>query len=497
MEEEDDAANLESFLQWATEVGISDSDPSTIHWGENRLLSSCLGYSVVVSHFPDAGGRGLAAARDIRKGELILRVPKGALMTSESLMMKDQTLLSAVKRHPALSSTQILGVALLNEVNKGKSSWWYPYLKQLPSRYDILASFGQFEIQALQMDDAIWIAEKAAGKAKLEWKETAVIMAELRFKPALLTLRAWLWASATISSRTMHIPWDDAGCLCPVGDFFNYAAPGDEPRDFENSGTSRKEDLLQPIELLDISAGRLTDAGYECDIDSYCFYARRNYKEKEQVLLSYGMYNNLELLEHYGFLLDDNPNDKAFIPLEPDIYSLCSWSKELLYIDLDGKPSFALLSTVRLWATPANQRRSIGHIAYSGRQLSAENEITVMAGIVKKCHDVLENLTTSAEQDRLLLRTINTIHDSLLPVEFENLPATCIGELRAFFKSNGMTDLDDFANACISRKVRRSMFRWKLAVNWRFNYKTILTHCITHCTRIIDDLRLKKSSIME
>ena len=46
---------------------------------------------------------------------------------------------------------QILTIALLNEVNKGKSSWWYPYLKQLPRSYDTLAGFGQFEIQALQV----------------------------------------------------------------------------------------------------------------------------------------------------------------------------------------------------------------------------------------------------------------------------------------------------------------------------------------------------------
>lgn len=218
----------------------------------------------------------------------------------------------------------------------------------------------------------------------------------------------------------------------------------------------------------------------------------------KQVLLSYGMYTNLELLEHYGFLLDANPNDKAFIPLEPDIYSLCSWSKELLYIGRDGKPSFALLSTLRLWATPPNQRRSIGHIAYSGKQLSAENESTVMTWVAKKCRDVLENLTTSAEQDKLLLSTINTVQDSLLPNEVENLPSACIGELCAFFKNNGITDLDDFTNACVlSRKVRRSMFRWKLAINWRFDYKRILMHCITHCNQIIDDLSLKKNSTME
>ena len=48
------------------------------------------------------------------------------------------------------------------------------------------------------MDDAIWAAEKAAGKAKLEWQEASVVMAELKLKPALQTFKAWLWASATV-----------------------------------------------------------------------------------------------------------------------------------------------------------------------------------------------------------------------------------------------------------------------------------------------------------
>lgn len=46
---------------------------------------------------------------------------------------------------------QILSVCLLVEVGKGKKSWWYPYLVQLPRHYDTLSNFTQFEIQALQV----------------------------------------------------------------------------------------------------------------------------------------------------------------------------------------------------------------------------------------------------------------------------------------------------------------------------------------------------------
>jgi len=69
-----------------------------------------------------------------------------------------------------------------------------------------------------------------------------------------------------VSSRTLHIEWDEAGCLCPVGDLFNYAAPDD---------TSFEEDDIAEAE-------RLTDGGYE-DSNAYCLYARKNYKKGEQV----------------------------------------------------------------------------------------------------------------------------------------------------------------------------------------------------------------------
>lgn len=50
--------------------------------------------------------RGLAAARNLRKGEPVLRVPRSALLTSDSVM-RDEKFASCVKRHPHLSSTQV------------------------------------------------------------------------------------------------------------------------------------------------------------------------------------------------------------------------------------------------------------------------------------------------------------------------------------------------------------------------------------------------------
>ncbi|KAG5247251.1 protein SET DOMAIN GROUP [Salix suchowensis] len=468
--EDAEQEGFERFLKWAANLGISDCPTNRSLQTKNP--TSCLGHSLTVSHFPDAGGRGLAAVRDIKKGELKLTV------------------------------------CLLYEMGKGKSSWWYPYLMHLPRSYDVLASFSEFEMQALQVDDAIWSAEKAVSKAKSEWKEAYSLMDALKLKPQLLMFRAWIWASATISSRALHIPWDEAGCLCPVGDLFNYAAPGEESNDLENvvhlTNASSLEDTSlsngentddsirdQPgigLELLtltnassledtsllngettddstgdqpDIGSERLTDGGFDETWLHIAFMpgkiTRREIRYYEllaswitsiNVLLGYGTYTNLELLEHYGFLLNENPNDKVFIPLEPSMYSFISWPKVSMYIHQDGKPSFALLSTLRIWATPPNQRRSISHLAYSGSQLSVDNEISTFPVI-----------------------------DHRQNKKF----AQPYGAQEAAVRIRG-------SELMFSGKTKRVIDRWGLAVQWRIRYKKILIDCISYCTLTINSL---------
>ncbi|KAK7321459.1 hypothetical protein VNO77_32120 [Canavalia gladiata] len=491
---EQEEQSLESFLTWGAQLGISDSSNTK---QPQHPPSSCLGSSLCIAHFRHSGGRGLCAVRDLRKGEIILTIPKSALMTRESVM-EDKKLCVAVNRHSSLSSVQIMIVCLLYEMGKGKTSRWHPYLMHLPHTYDILAMFGEFEKCALQVDEALWVTEKAILKAKSEWKEAHALMEDLMFKPQLLTFKAWVWAAATISSRTLHIPWDEAGCLCPVGDLFNYDAPGVEPSSIEdvehllsNSSfhdavvSNGNKNVMVDAEKLDPLSQRLTDGGFEEDVNAYCFYARAHYKKGDQVLLCYGTYTNLELLEHYGFLLQENPNDKIFIPLEPAIYSSTSWTKESLYIHHDGKPSFALLAALRLWATPQNKRRSVGHLAYSGSQLSADNEIFIMKWLSKTCDAVLKNLPTSIDEDTLLVNAMDNTQDSFTFMEITKLMSSR-DEIFSFLEAHNMKDVHSFNDIFLSRKARRSMDRWKLAVQWRLRYKKVLVDCISYCNETLD-----------
>ncbi|KAK1680579.1 hypothetical protein QYE76_041427 [Lolium multiflorum] len=479
---------MEALLRWAAELGVSDSpDPPDL----STTSPSCLGRSLVVADFPDAGGRGFAAARHLRRGELVLRVPHAALLTSDRVMADDPNIASCVAAHrPRLSNIQRLIVCLLAEVGKGKSSSWYLYLSQLPSYYTILATFNDFEIEALQVHDAIWVAQKAHAAIRSEWEEATPLMQELDFKPKLLMFKTWLWAFATVSSRTLHVAWDDAGCLCPIGDLFNYAAPDDdissEEQDTEETmKRQEKSEMLEEVKF-SCSSESLTDGGYE-DSKAYCLYARKMYRKGEQVLLGYGTYTNLELLEYYGFLLDENPNEKIYIELDPELCTIGTWPKDSIYIHPNGHPSFALLCALRLWTTPANRRKAFSHQIYSGSMLSVENELEIMKWLGNKCVEALQQLPTTAEFDGSLIHFLHNLPNSTnWSVDVDQ---SSFGEEFAVFLRFHGVNLDYTLNQ-LTVRLLRSLERWELAVRWRRSYKRALTRCILYCKRLIHELSL-------
>lgn len=175
----------------------------------------------------------------------------------------------------------------------------------------------------------------------------------------------------------------------------------------------------------------------------------------------------------------------AFIPLEPEMYSCCSWSQNSLFIHQNGKPSFSLLSTIRLWATPPNQRKSVGHIALSGSQISKENELFTMEWIAKKCHYILKNFGTTIKEDNLLLAAIDNMRVSKSNIDFEKMPSTIKCEIQGFLN---VVDVPVGEMVDLCRQSKNLVDRWKLAVEWRIGYKKILVDCIAHCIGRIDDI---------
>jgi hypothetical protein len=197
----------------------------------------------------------------------------------------------------------------------------------------------------------------------------------------------------------------------------------------------------------------------------------------------------LELLEYYGFVLSENPNEKTFVQLDLDIFSVSTWPKDSLYIEPNGQPSFALICALRLRTTPSNRRKAVSSRIYSGSLVSTENEMEVMKWLISKCEGTLLQLPTTLEFDESLLIFLRKIQNStncrtdVKQSSFEQVFAVFIRFYHA--------ELDCSNQSQIPARLLQSLKRWELAVQWRCNYKKTLTKCISYCKSVVHDLSLQ------
>eukprot|EP00884_Botryococcus_braunii_P006546 jgi/Botrbrau1/15893/Bobra.40_1s0076.1 len=109
----------------------------------------------------------------------------------------------------------------------------------------------------------------------------------------------------------MYLPCDPAGALTPFGDLHNHRAPpGPALPDLGlegQRGEGEKEGK---------AAATWGDGAFNLLTREYVIYAGARYRKGEQVFLSYGALSNLELLEHYGFMLEENAHDQCALSTE-------------------------------------------------------------------------------------------------------------------------------------------------------------------------------------
>ncbi|KAK3250671.1 hypothetical protein CYMTET_39960 [Cymbomonas tetramitiformis] len=371
----------------------------------------------------EEGGRGLVAIRDITEGTVLIRVPEDLLISRRSAE-RDAAFWSALTEHPRIPAEQVLALHLLHELSKGKTSFWYPYLKQLPRSHATIAHFSEEEAVALQVPYATRTARSARQKASDEWHEALGVLKVLNVPKRLRTLGAWMWARATCDSRTVSVPFDSAGALCPMGDLFNYAPPAvpaepevdskpllpPMPRKAPERGTgppppSQETPADRPVPGSDppqppvnleaaqpvssrsgesavhaegmallpsddemvpertCSSGAGGEGSYVESAREYHFRAKTPARKGEQVLMCYGMYSNLELL--------------VCMP-EGLLRRLGLWEEGAdgdaasRYLQASGAPSWDLMCALRLAEVPVHVRSQCRFQAHSGERLSIQ-----------------------------------------------------------------------------------------------------------------------------
>ncbi|CAI5947073.1 unnamed protein product [Closterium sp. NIES-65] len=225
------STDLQAMLCWAATRGITDSytggregENSSAYageCGEGNEARVCLGATLRVAHFSDGGGRGLAAVRAIEPGEVVLHVPRHAMLSCADVRACP-AMAPLLPAFAHLSSHQLLVCYVLLQASQGARSPWHAYLRCLPRCYSLLSRFTPHHMAMLQVAEAVAEAQAAVAAVRGEWREARALLRAMAVPGKWLSWPAWSWGHCTVSSRTLYVPWDEAGALCPVADLLNY-----------------------------------------------------------------------------------------------------------------------------------------------------------------------------------------------------------------------------------------------------------------------------------
>lgn len=225
-----------------------------------------------------ATGRGVFAARDLPEGAVVIRVPRALLV------LKERVRASSLARqlrdaNLELSSDHALFAAWLAVERRSPRSPFLPYFGSLP------ADFSGFPFHAPPAEDAL-LAGSLTGallrELRTDLDDDLGKLGKVRLFSGV-TRDELVWARLCIGSRTFTITVDgyDTTALVPFADLLNHRS------------------------------GRHTAWGFDQAADAFTVTTLRGFAAGEELCDSYGAKPNCRLLVHYGFCVDDNPDDEA------------------------------------------------------------------------------------------------------------------------------------------------------------------------------------------
>jgi FKBP-type peptidyl-prolyl cis-trans isomerase len=247
---------------------------------------SAAGGAVDAVRLADCGGglRGLKATRDLKKGEVIVRIPRSIILDVERA---EACAVSSIWRGAAdeIPGYVKIGLAVLYEQRRGAESDLRPYLELLPSRADFerdggpAALWSDAELAVTECGGLIESAKRrrrqsyAADMRALQPAALAARWTELGLPGEPPTTEELSWAVTVVTSRAYGV--GSGSGLVPVVDMANH--DGRYPQH--------------------------TAKGLEEDGKTFVVLATERIKEGAQVCLTYGNLANLLLLPQFGFVL--------------------------------------------------------------------------------------------------------------------------------------------------------------------------------------------------
>ena len=290
-------------------------------------------------------GRGLIASRTYLKGDDVVLIDRKCVMRFAQGYRASQKIRKLYAEWTSPSSLNymagqthqtmekvLLSVFLLEEVAKGPSSFFYPYIQLLPQ--DVAYSpivwdeakdeelfQGSHMVRALQQRRKEYRYEYSRGILKVVPEYTDLFSVE-RFQ----------WARLIVATRAFRI-------------YMNGALTETE------KSTKTENAIIALVPVADLANHRdnaQTEWTYDVNRDAFSMTTTAKIKTGGQVFDSYGHKNNFDFLINFGFTLPNSRNVLYFFVLEVDFLGIEDIMHERTTVRIGAVPSWSATEETRV-----------------------------------------------------------------------------------------------------------------------------------------------------
>ena len=324
--------------------------------------------------------RGIIATDNIKKNDILIKIPKDFLITLEEAENNNKDLFTEeIKKELSSPSHCILSYFLLKEIEKGEKSKWYYYFQFLPKSYlNFPIFYTEKELNILEGTKF----KKLINEKKEEIKKDYKILCQKIELFSQYSFEQFCKIRCIISSR-----------------LFGLIIKG------------KKNDIIAPFaDLLNHKRSRDTKWFFSENENYFGIIALKNINKGFQVYDSYGRKSNVRYLLNYGFTIENNEDDDIQIKISLDskcinyqqkINLVSIFPKRIFYLskNIEDIQTFQFFSFVRLLIYDGN----IENVNFNF-PISFQNEIQVLKKIIEIINLELMNYNKSLNEDLLYLK---------------------------------------------------------------------------------------------
>ena len=324
--------------------------------------------------------RGIIATDNIKKNDILIKIPKDFLITLEEAENNNKDLFTEeIKKELSSPSHCILSYFLLKEIEKGEKSKWYYYFKFLPKSYlNFPIFYTEKELNILEGTKF----KKLINEKKEEIKKDYEVLCQKIKLFSQYSYEHFCKIRCIISSR-----------------LFGLIIKG------------KKNDIIAPFaDLLNHKRSRDTKWFFSENENFFGIIALKNINKGFQVYDSYGRKSNVRYLLNYGFTIENNEDDDIQIQISLDsncinfqqkINLVSIFPKRIFYLskNIEDIQTFQFFSFVRLLIYDGN----IENVNFNF-PISFQNEIQVLKKIIEIINLELMNYNKSLNEDLLYLK---------------------------------------------------------------------------------------------